>query len=374
MKSEVETCSYFLFFVLATVLCSRDKETFMKFAKSAAALALGAGAALLLKRSQQNSYNFGGTSVLITGGSRGLGLILARQFADEGARLTLVARDEAELGRAADELRQRGTEVLTIVADVRNQEEAQSAVKAAVTHYGRIDVLVNVAGIISIGPLEHQQIGDFEDSMATHFWGPLYTMFAAIPFMREQGGGRVVNIASIGGRVAVPHMAPYSSSKFALVGLSDSVRNEVYKDNIYVTTVCPGIMRTGSHVNAMTKGQHKKEFTWFAMSASTPGISMDAERAAHQIVEACRRGAAHLTISLQAQILGGLNGAFPDFMGALLRQSYLVMPAPTGPQGDRLKKGYESRPEYLPEAATYFGDKAAEKNNEIPPRPVSAEL
>ncbi len=346
----------------------------MQLLKGAAALALGAGAAILFKTLQQGSYDFSGKSVLITGGSRGLGLILARQFADEGARLTLVARDEAELGRAADDQRGRGAEVLTIVADVRNQEEAQSAVKAATTHYGRIDVLVNNAGIISIGPLEHQQIGDFEDAMAIHFWASLYTMFAAIPFMREQGEGRIVNIASIGGRVAVPHMAPYSSSKFALVGLSDSVRNEVYKDNIYVTTVCPGIMRTGSHINAMTEGQHKREFTWFAVSASTPGVSMDAARAAHQIVESCRKGATSLTISLQAQVLGGLNGAFPGFVGTLLQQSYRVMPVPDGPKGDVLKKGYESRPEYLPEAATYFGDKAAEKNNEIPPRPVSEEM
>ena len=346
----------------------------MKLAKGAVALALGAGAAIVFKALQHGDYDFSGTSVLITGGSRGLGLILARQFADEGARLTLVARDADELGRAADELRQRGAQVLTIVADVRNQEEAQSAVATAVTHYGRIDVLVNNAGVISVGPLENQQLGDFENAMAVHFWGPLYTMFAAVPLMREQGGGRIVNIASIGGRVAVPHMAPYSSSKFALVGLSDSMRNELYKDNIYVTTVCPGIMRTGSHINAMTKGQHKKEFTWFALSASTPGMSMDAERAAHQIIESCRRGAAHLTISLQAQILGGLNGAFPGLIGTLLQQSYRVMPAPIGPEGDKLKKGYESRPEDLPKAATYLDDKAAEKNNESPPRSVSEEM
>lgn len=345
----------------------------MRLSKGAAALALGAGAALVFKTLQHSSYDFRDKSVFITGGSRGLGLLLARQFADEGARLTLVARDADELGRAADEVRQRGAEVLTIVADVRSQEEAQSAVATAVTHYGRIDVLVNNAGVISVGPLENQQLGDFENAMAVHFWGPLYTMFAAVPFMREQGGGRIVNIASIGGRVAVPHMAPYSSSKFALVGLSDSMRNELYKDTIYVTTVCPGIMRTGSHINAMFKGQHKKEFSWFAVSASTPGMSMDAERAAHQIIEACRKGAASLTISLQAQILGSLNGAFPGLMGTLFRQSYRVMPAPVGPEGDDLEKGYESRPEHLPKAATYLNDKAAEKNNEIPPRSVSEE-
>lgn len=345
----------------------------MGLAKKLATVALGAGALLLFKQAQQETYSFRDKAVLITGGSRGLGLILARQLAEQGARLALLARDEAELGRAAADIRARGAEVLTLPCDARDQEQMHTAVATAVTHYGRIDVLINAAGIITVGPVEHLEIGDFEDTMNIHFWAPLYAMFAAVPFMREQGGGRIVNIASVGGRVAVPHMAPYSASKFALVGLSDSMRNELYKDNIYVTTVCPGVLRTGSHINAMFKGQHAKEFTWLALSMATPGFSMDAERAAHQIVEACRSGAAHLTISLQAALLGGVSGAFPGLVGRVMQQSYRVMPAPTGPAGDALQKGYESRPDSLPDAATYLADKAAAEYNELPPNPVSAE-
>ena len=119
-------------------------------------------------------------------------------------------------------------------------------------------MLINNAGVIQVGPIEHMTIADFEEAMAVHFRGPLYTMSATIPYMRRQGGGRIVNIASIGGLVAVPHLAPYSASKFALVGLSDALRAELAKNNIQITTVSPGLIRTGSAPNALFKGRHGK--------------------------------------------------------------------------------------------------------------------
>lgn len=337
----------------------------MALSKRLTTLALGAGAVLLLKTLQRSDYSYQGKYVAITGGSRGLGLVMARQLADQGAYLTLIARDADELQRAADELRGRGATVLTIVADVRDQESIQTAIKTTVTHYGRLDVLINNAGIIAVGPVEHQQIGDFEDAMDTHFWGPLYAMFAAVPFMRQQGEGRIINIASVGGLVAVPHMLPYSASKFALVGLSDGMRAELAKDNIHVTTVCPGVMRTGSHLNALTKGQHEKEFTWFSLAMAIPGLSLDAERAAEQILEAGRRGTPQVTVSVQAKLLGTLTNLFPNQMAQVLAQSYRVLPGPTGPQGDQAQQGYESRPDLLPDAALHLADQAAEANNEL---------
>ena len=112
--------------------------------------------------------------------------------------------------------------------------------------------------------------------MAVHFWGPLQTMPAAIPVMRRQRGGRIVNVSSIGGKIGVPHLAPYCASKFALTGLSESMRAELAKDGIHVTTVCPGMMRTGSPFNAWFKGRHREEFAWFAISDSLPVASIDA--------------------------------------------------------------------------------------------------
>src|SRR5436309_7591109 len=105
-------------------------------------------------------------------------------------------------------------------------------------------------------------VEDFEETMRVHFWGPLYATLAALPHLRKQDTGRIVNISSIGGRIAVPHLAPYSASKFALAGLSDGLRTELAREGIYVTTVFPGLMRTGSHVNAQFKGKRRAEFTW----------------------------------------------------------------------------------------------------------------
>lgn len=222
---------------------------------------LGAGAGLLvggLVRSRMHRrVSFLDRVVVITGGSRGLGLEMARRLANEGARLALLARNAPELELARQELVSRA-EIVVIPCDVGVRAEVEGAIEQVLRRYGRIDVLINNAGIIQIGPVEHMRVEDFENAMDVHFWGPLYAMMAVLPVMKRQGGGRIVNISSIGGEVAVPHMAPYAASKFALVGLSDAYRAELAKDGIMVTTVSPGLMRTGSYYHANFKGQNQK--------------------------------------------------------------------------------------------------------------------
>jgi NAD(P)-dependent dehydrogenase (short-subunit alcohol dehydrogenase family) len=277
-----------------------------------AAGALTLGAALLARGLRATrAIDFRGKAVLITGGSRGLGLLLARQLGRQGARVMLAARNEAELERSRNELHERGVDVSTCVCDVTNRDSAEQLVEEAVARLGRIDVLINNAGIIQVGPLEHMRPSDFVEAMAVHFWGPLHTILAATPHMRQQGGGRIVNISSIGGKIGVPHLAPYCASKFALTGLSDSVRPELAKDGIYVTTVCPGMMRTGSPFNAWFKGRHRAEFTWFAISDSIPIASIDGARAASQILEACRHGDAELVITWPAKLAVLANAVMP---------------------------------------------------------------
>ena len=227
-------------------------------------------------------------SVVITGGSRGLGLVMARKLAAQGARLVLLARDEPELDRAKRMLEEEyGAQVLAVRCDVRRQADVRAAVAHILDRLGHVDVLINNAGVIQVGPLEHMEHEDFENAMATHFWGPLHLMLELIPSMRRRGFGRIVNITSIGGRIAVPHLAPYCASKFALIGLSDAVRAELAPHGIRVTTVSPGLMRTGSPVNAQVKGQHEAEYAWFAIADSLPGFSISAEHAADQILSAC---------------------------------------------------------------------------------------
>jgi NAD(P)-dependent dehydrogenase (short-subunit alcohol dehydrogenase family) len=267
------------------------------------AAALGIGAALVCRAIRSNrSIDFRGRSILITGGSRGLGLLLARELGRQGARITITAREEAELDRAQLDLQTRGVDAIIRKCDVTDRGAAIRLVDELVEMTGGIDVLINNAGVIQVGPLEHMDVADFEQSMAVHFWGPLYMTLAALPVMRRQGGGRIVNISSIGGKIGVPHLVPYCASKFALAGLSDSMRGELAKDGIYVTTVCPGMMRTGSPFNAWFKGRHRDEFTWFTISDSIPIGSISGARAAAAIADACRHGNAELVITWPAKL------------------------------------------------------------------------
>jgi short-subunit dehydrogenase len=312
-----------------------------------------------------STYNFRGKSVVITGASRGLGLVLARLFAVEGARLTILARDTADLRRAERDLTARRAEVFAIPSDVRNQQEVNNAVKRIIDRYDRIDVIINNAGVIQTGPVEHMGVEDFENAMAVHFRGPMYMTLAVAPHMRRQGGGRIVNISSIGGLVSIPHLVAYCTSKFALVGFSDGMRAELAKDNIFVTTVCPGLMRTGGHFNSLFNGQHQREFAWFSLFDALPFTSTSAENAARQIVEACRRGAPQLIITPQARVLAYVSGLFPGFTAWMMKLFNRFLPAPTDEQGDETKVGWESQSSLAPSFLTRLADRAAEENNNL---------
>ena len=333
------------------------------------AASAGAGALLLARAAwrRRATYDFAGKSVVITGASRGLGLVLARQLVDQGARLTLVARSQDDLTRAVDDLRARQpfTEILAAPADVRRRSDADRAVAQAFERYGRIDVLINNAGIIQVGPVAHMKLADYNDAMETHFWGPLYTMLAALPRMRSQGEGRIVNVSSIGGRISVPHLVPYSASKFALTGLSDGLRYELSRHGILVTTVSPGLMRTGSPLNATFKGRHPEEYAWFAISDSLPLATIDASRAAHQILEACRRGDAELVITMQARLAILARTLAPELFAKVMSYINGLLPPPTGAEGDRTRLGRESQSEWAPSRLTAPTYRAAAENNEL---------
>ena len=330
------------------------------------AVALLFTAWLILRRSRTQRFLLRNKVALITGGSRGLGLVLARQICAEGGKVALLARDNDELIRAKTDLTGRGGRVLTIQCDLLDSGQIQSAIRQTIDRFGKIDILVNNAGIIEVGPLEHMTREDFERSMAVHFWAPYELISEVVPEMRTWGGGRIVNISSIGGKIAVPHLAPYSASKFALTGFSDGIRAELARDNIYVTTVAPGMMRTGSHVNAKFKGKHDSEFAWFAVSAAAPLISMNAERAARKILAACRRGQPSLTLTYAARtaILG--NALFPNLTGYAMKIVNRFLPKAAGKDaGNQSRTGSETR-RLLPAWMTRFADRATLRNNEMP--------
>ena len=315
----------------------------------------------------RRAYKFSGKSVVITGGSRGLGLVLARQLAADGARLTLIARDENELRRAADDIRDRqpSTDVLIVPADVGEREDVERAISQTIGHYGSIDVLINNAGIIQVGPLDHMKLSDYDDAMKTHFWGPLFFVLAVLPYMRNDGGGRIVNISSVGGRISVPHMVPYSASKFALTGLSDGLRAELARDHIVVTTVCPGLMRIGSPINAAFKGQRGQEYSWFAIASSLPVVTISAERAARQILGACRRGDAELVITVQAKLAVLARTIAPELFSDAMSLVNRLLPRTVGPEGDVAEPGRSAGSDWASSTLLAPMYAAAQRNNEL---------
>ena len=327
--------------------------------------ALGAGAFFAARSllRQVNAYSFRDRVVLITGGSRGLGLLIARELAGEGARLAICARDEAELQRARAEL-SRHTEVIGIPCDVGDRRQVEAFVQAAQNHFGQVDVLINNAGTINVGPMEVMTVEDYEQAMRVHFWGPLYAVLAVLPEMRRRGEGRIVNVASIGGKVSVPHLLPYSASKFALVGLSEGLRAELRKDGIIVTTVCPGLMRTGSPRNADFKGRHEAEYAWFKISDSLPLTSINARRAARQVIEAARHGEAEAVLTIQAKAAALFHGIFPGLTADLLGLVNQLLPD-AGGIGAAREKGRESESTLSRSWLTALTDRAAEENNQI---------
>jgi NAD(P)-dependent dehydrogenase (short-subunit alcohol dehydrogenase family) len=325
-----------------------------------AGIALGLAAKESIKR--RHALDLRGRVVLITGGSRGLGYAMAQEFAQRGSRIVICARNPTPLEQARKELEQMGAEVLAIQCDVSDRAQVQSMIEQATTHFGQIDILVNNAGIITVGPVETMTLNDFEESMNIIFWGTVYPTLAVLPQMQVRKSGRIVNITSIGAKVSVPHLVPYSCAKFAALGFSEGLHAELAKDGITVITVVPGLMRTGSHLNAYFKGKHQEEYSWFGMAATLPGVAMNARRAARQVVHATQRGDTEVLINYEAQLAGRFHGAFPGLTTELLGIVNRFLPGTNGADSER-STGKQSRGT-ISGLLTAAGESAAHEYNQ----------
>jgi short-subunit dehydrogenase len=240
---------------------------------------------------------------------------------------------------------------------------AEKAIAAVMDRFGPVDVLINNAGTITVGPAESMTGGDYQESLETHFWGAYHMVEAVLPEMRRRRFGRIVNISSIGGKVSVPHLLPYSVGKFALTGYSEGLRSELLRHNIYVTTVCPGLMRTGSPRNAYFKGRHRKEYAWFSISDAVPLASICAERAARRIVEATVNGDSEIVLSVPAKIAVAFHGLFPGATADLLGIVNRILPS-GGKAGSISHTGRASFSRLSPSWITTLDERAARNNNE----------
>jgi NAD(P)-dependent dehydrogenase (short-subunit alcohol dehydrogenase family) len=330
--------------------------------KSAAAVGvIFAGAKLLAKPKLVSLW---GKVVLITG-SRGLGLAAAQELGRQGARIALCARDAHELDRACEILRRERIEAAPFTADITEESAIPLLVERVIQHFGRIDILINNAGSITIGPLDSFTRSDFDYAMNLMFWAAVNLSFAVLPYMRARRSGLIVNITSIGGRVSVPHLLPYSCAKFALVGFSTGLATEVRSDGVDVLTVIPGLMRTGSYLKVAFKGHAPREFAWFALSGNLPGLSVSAEYAAKSIRRAIERRRYSCTISLPAKMAIACDALLPNTTRAVLeRVNRWVLPPAS--ESSKMHEGFELNRRFgkVFQALTAAGRNAARDLNE----------
>jgi short-subunit dehydrogenase len=277
--------------------------------------------------------------------------------------VAICARHGGLLDWGAQRLREEGIDSLAGTCDVSRREDVERFLRAVRQELGPIDVLVNNAGIMEVGPVEHMRVEDFEAAMGVMFWGPVYACLAVYPEMVRRRSGHIVNVTSIGGKVSVPHLLPYGAAKFAAVGFSEGLTAELAQYGVRVTTVAPGLMRTGSYLNAYVRGRRGAELTWFGLGASVPGMSMDAERAARQIVRAMQRGQREVVLSLPASLLAAVHGIAPGLVIAALSWVNRLLPVAQASNAERargadVQAGLDSR---LLDLASGWGRDAAER-------------
>ena len=302
---------------------------------------------------------------LVPGGSRGLGLLVSRELLDRGYSVAIAARDQGELSRAKEQLSPHGN-VRDYVCDVRDSEAVQGLVHDVEQDLGPVDVLITVAGIIQTGPLHAVTLDHFRDAIDTMTYGPIHCALSVLPRMRERKSGRIGTVASVGGLVSPPHLLPYATAKFGAVGFSEGLSVALAGSGVTATTIAPGLMRTGSHERAFFTGQSEKEFAWFGPAASLPVLSMNADRAAKNIVDGVLTGKPWVLVGWLPKIAQRVHGLTPGLTTRAMGLANRFLPGARSDQsglreGRDAASGLNSK---VVRVLTTLGTKAARKNNE----------
>ncbi|MEK6246918.1 MAG: SDR family NAD(P)-dependent oxidoreductase [Planctomycetales bacterium] len=256
--------------------------------------------------------------VLVTGGSRGLGLAIAEAFAASGARIVLAARDEQALAKAVDMLKTKGGDILAVPTDVTVPEQVKSMVAKTVERFGQLDVLVNAAGKSSRGRAAKTEVDSFRDALELNFLAVVSCIQTALPHLTRQHG-TIVNVASLAAKVAPSFMGNYPASKFPLVAYSQQLRLEL--DEVHTLLVCPGpVKRDDAGKRYDISDMDLPE------SANRPGAgaritAIDPHWLAAKIVKACKKKQIELIVPVRARLLFALGQLWPGFGDWLLRRS-----------------------------------------------------
>ena len=251
-----------------------------------------------------------GTTAVITGATSGIGRETALEFARAGANVVLAGRRADRLQQVANEIEAAGGKALAIKTDVAEQTQVSRLIERAVEHFGRIDTLVNNAGVAFAGRFDQMTLEDFRRVIDVNFWGAVYTSREAVQHMKEQrGGGVIINISSIFGKRGVPFQTAYCASKFALAGFSEALRAEVMSDGIDVSTIFPGAVETELFESAANQ-----------TGLEVPGLvpKLPAKALAQVIVQTARFPRREVVIALDAQAMNFFNTLAPGLMDVAL--------------------------------------------------------
>ncbi|MGB7249825.1 MAG: SDR family oxidoreductase [Phormidesmis sp.] len=260
--------------------------------------------------------------VLITGGSEGIGRAIATRFAKASYRIAIAARTPEKLVETASDLKTRlATPVMPIPTDVRDSQQVQQAVDQVLAEFGQIDVLVNNAGIYSSGPAEEFSLEDWHQVIDTNLWGYIHTIHAVLPHMVAQKSGAIVNICSIAGKVPMPYLVPYTTSKHAIAGLSQSLSAELAPKGIHVCAIYPNIIRTDFPEKAVMRGKTSEDSTarreQLDQTLAMPFIEKP-EDVADAVWQALTNQESE-RLPGSAKLMGGMNAVFPKATQWMLR-------------------------------------------------------
>ncbi len=258
---------------------------------------------------------FEGKNIIITGGSSGVGRVLANRLAGRGGHIALVARNIAKLEETAAEIRSAAAphqRIMTFSCDVADADAVEQAFNQIASEWGTPHILINSAGILREGYFEHQGTDTFREVMDINFFGTLHCTRAVLPFFKESGGGRIVNIASVAGMMGVFGYAAYCASKHAVIGLTASLRAELKAQNITFHLVCPPEFDSPmvDAVNVDRTPENK-------MMAQTIPV-MTAEAVADAVIRGIEQNRFHIIPGLTARALTALDRYFPALGRAIV--------------------------------------------------------
>jgi NAD(P)-dependent dehydrogenase (short-subunit alcohol dehydrogenase family) len=337
----------------------------------AALAALGLGHVVLRALERRRAVRLPGATAVVCGASRGLGRALALELARRGvAKIAVCSRTGHDLDELAAELTHRGVHACAEACDLADAADTERFIYNACARLGPIDILVANAATIGVGPFATMAKSDFDEALASTFYTALNPILAVLPEMRHRRRGNITLITSIGARVGVPHLAPYCAAKFATIGFGEAIRAELARDGIHVLTVVPGLMRTGSHVHARFKGEHDREYGWFAAGATAPVVSIDTDRAARRIVAAIARGEVELSFTPEARLAPVLRTLMPRLWSELMALGARMLPAPPleSPRTTAFREGLDierTSQSRLVEVVRQRGRKFAERHAQL---------